>query len=59
MNALLRARLAKPAPPQPSALHDARGKSLALLIWELGDRWEENDPDGDVLPYVRATVAKG
>lgn len=56
MNALLRARLAKPAPPQPSALHNAKGKSLALLIWELGDRYRELGDEEGVLDYVCRSV---
>lgn len=39
MNALLRARLAKPAPPQPSALHDARALSEARLLWWVRWNW--------------------
>lgn len=56
MNALLRARLAKPAPPQPSALHDARGMTLAEIIADQGVRWRSFDPEDDVLDYVCASL---
>lgn len=56
MNALLAAKLAKPAPPQPSALRDVRGMTLAQIIAEQGARWRSLDPEDDVLDYVHATV---
>ena len=55
MNALLAARLAKPAPPQPSALRDVRGMTLAQIIADQGVRWRSFDPEGDVLDYVCAS----
>lgn len=39
MNALLRARLAKPAPPQPSALHDASQLHERDLLWWVRWNW--------------------
>jgi len=39
MNAILRARLAKPAPPQPSSLHNARGIRECDLLWWVRRRW--------------------
>ena len=55
MNTLLRARLAKPTPPQPSALRDVRGMTLAQIIAEQGARWRSLDPEDDVLDYVCAS----
>lgn len=59
MNALLRARLAKPAPPQPSALRDVRGMTLAEIIADQGVRWRSFDPEDDVLDYVCAAQRWG
>lgn len=56
MNARLAAMLAKPATPQPSALHDARGMPLAEIIAWPGVRWRSFDPEDDVLDYVHASV---
>lgn len=56
MHAQLAARLAKPAPPQPSALRDVRGMTLAQIIAEQGARWRSFDPEDDVLDYVCASL---
>jgi len=39
MNALLRMKLAKPAPPQPSSLHNAAGLSERQLLWWVRWNW--------------------